>query len=587
MPIMTGAKAIVETLTEYDTELVVGYIGHCTHELADALTGHPTIRSFPPATEYGGGHIINGYNYVKGSAAAVGAWHSVGSFCAAGTIFEAYAGRIPSIHLGFNVDGTMKDREAMQEMPNHEVLRNIVKFSTRVERPDKLPEALHMAFQRAQTGRVGPAFIDIPFDITIDEADVVIPRGWQPPATRQGADHKVVAQIVDLLLSADRPALLIGGGGVRSEAGHEVVSLAERLAAPVATSSTGMGIIPEDHPLAVGLCGTIGWPIANEVIRSADVVLVAGSRLSDWGYAQAWAADLPGKLIHIDNDPDQVGAFYFPEIGVVGDAKALLAQVVNELAARGEDAVPREELETRRARVAELRDGWLSTLQERWASDEFPMSPWRVVHDVQSQLSDDDIIVVDAGSNTSWVFQGTVMRKPRKLLAPFGVGNLGSAFPLGLGAKLAGPESNVVVLTGDGGFHYTFNEISTAMREGIPVVAVVLNNGFYGSNLGFMNTLYGHAEWVTLANPDFAAIARAYGGYGETVSAPDQVGSAVRRALESGLPSFIDVPINPDYGYAATGAGPTIKWEPRLWPGDPTAAKRPGKLSDRYNAITR
>lgn len=586
MPIMTGARAMVETMTEYDTELVVGYIGHCTHELADALTGHPTIRSFPPATEYGGGSIVNGYNYVKGRPAALAAWHSVGSFVASGPIFEAQIGRIPSIHLGFNVDGTMKDREAMQEMPNHEVFRNITKFSTRVERPDKLPEALHKAFQLAQVGRLGPAFIDIPFDITIDEADMVIPRGWKAPSVRQTADPADVEQILDLLLQAERPVLLVGGGGARSGAGPEVLALAEALALPVATSSTAMGILPEDHPLSLGLCGTIGWPIANEAIRTADVVLVAGSRLSDWGYAQAWAADLPGRLIHIDNDPEQIGAFYFPELGIVGDVKAVLGQLVDAVQRRGAHAVASNVLEARRARTSEQRESWLGILRERWASDEFPMSPWRVVHDVQAQLDDDDIIVVDAGSNTSWVFQGTVVRKPYTLLAPFGVGNLGTAFPMGIGAKLAAPDSKVVVMTGDGGFHYTFNEMSTAVREDIPVVAVVFNNGYYGSNLGFMNTLYGHAEWVKLANPDFAAIARAYGGYGETVSSADEVGPAVQRAFESGLPAIIDVPINPDYGYSATGAGPTIRWEPRLWPGDPTGAKRPGKLSDQLSEVT-
>lgn len=576
---MRGADALVETLAAYDTELVVAFIGHTTHELADAFHAQEGIRSFHPVTEMGGGYIVNGYNFVKGRPAAVGVWHTIGSLVATTPIYEAQVARIPSVHITMNVDSAVHGREAMQEMPNVDVYRPITENAVRVERPDRIPELIHKAFQIAQLSRPGPTLVDIPYDFCIDEADVELPQGWLGPSHRAYASPEDVAAAAELLVGAERPVILAGGGAVSSGAEAEVLALAELLGIPVVTTSTGRGILDEDHPLALGLTGTIGSPAANALVAEADVVLVVGSRLADWGYAQSWVADLPGKLIHVDSDGSRVGDFYFPDVGIVGDAKAVVGQIAAAVAAQpGFERVAYQE-RPRSGDLAERKAQWRATVEENQGSDQWPMSPWRVVRDAQSQLGAEDMIVTDVGDNTGYVFQSTVIHNPRTLLAPFGVASLGTALPMAIGAKLAKPEANTVVITGDGGFQYTLNEIATAIREDVPLTVVVLNNGVLGSTQSHMQGLFGHETWVRLQNPDFAALAKAYGADGEQVGSPDGVAEAVRRGVDSGGVYVVDVPVDKSFGYPATGAGPVVKWEPRVWPGDVTGIKQPSRFS--------
>lgn len=581
MSVMNGAQAVIRTLEEYDAELVVGYIGHSTHELADTLIHDSNLRAVHPVTELAGAHIVNAYNFLRGRPAAVGLWHTCGSLLVTGGMYEGIVSRIPSVHLGLNVDGSFKGREGIQEMPNEEVFRPLTRYTERAERPDKLPEAVHRAFQRAQGAPNGPTFVDIPFDITIDEAEMTIPRGWKPPARRVAADASEIERAAALLLGAQRPVMLIGGGAVTSGAEEEVRELAELTGVPVTTTYTAQGILPEDHQLALGTSGTLGWPCANEVTTAADVVLVVGSRIADWGYAQAYAGALDGELIQIDTDADQLGAFYVPEISLLADAKTALRQLIDAVRASGQHVDEPFEERSWYAANTEAKDRFMAEMDRRAGSDETPLSPWRVMRDVQSQLGEDDIIVTDTGNNSGWVFQGTISRKPHRLLLSFGAGVLGAGFPMGIGAKLAEPDSNVVVALGDGGFQYATNEIATALRYDLPITVVVFNDGHYGANDGFQKGLYGRTSWTELNNPDYVALAKAYGADGERVDDPAQMAAAVKRGIDSKTVYVIDVPISTEHGYPATGVGPTIRWEPRRWPADVVGTKSPTKFSQK------
>lgn len=579
MAVMRGAEAVVRTLEQYETELLVGYIGHSTHEIADTITHDSEIKAVCPVTELAGSHIVNAYNFLRGRPAAVGLWHTCGSLLVTGGLYEGMVSRIPSVHIGLNVDGSFKDREGIQEMPNEEVFRPLTRRTLRAERPDKLPEALHRAFQAATGTPAGPTFVDVPFDITVDEAEMTIPTGWQEPSRRSAADPEDVARAAALLVNAERPLMLVGGGAASSGAAAEVLELAELLGIPVTTTYTAQGILSEEHPLSLGTSGTLGWSCANEATESADVVLALGTRIADWGYAQAYAGKIPGQLIHVDVDSGQLGGFYIPEIGMVADARTALRQLIE--AVKADSGYVPDSYENRPA-FAAARDSkarWMETMEARKDSDEFPLSPWRVMADVQGQLNPDDILVTDTGNNTGWVFQGTISTQQHRLLLSFGAGVLGAGFPMGIGAKLAEPDKNVVVALGDGGFQYATNEIPTALRHNLPITVVVFNDGYYGANNGFMQHLYGRTSWVGLNNPDYAALAKAYGADGEKIESPDQLGEAVRRGVDSGTVYVIDCPINPEIGYPATGVGPTIRWEPRTWPADVVGTQAPTKFS--------
>ncbi|MEQ3549743.1 thiamine pyrophosphate-binding protein [Pseudonocardia nematodicida] len=579
MTLMRGADAILDTLEAVGTDLLIGYIGHTTQELADATRERPGMRTMYPATELGGAHVINGYNIVKGRAAAAGLWHTCGTLLIPAALYEGMFSRIPSVHLGFNVDGSFQGRESMQEMPNVDVLTPMTRYSTRVERPDKLPETISRAAHRAHGAPAGPTFVDIPFDLTVDTAETTVPTGWSAPVNRSGADPEQIRAAARLLVGARRPVMIVGGGAVWSGADEEVARLAELLGIPVTTTFTSQGILPESHPLALGTSGPIGWRCANDWIADADVVLAVGSRLSEWGYAQSYTADMPGRLIHVDTDPAQLGNFYYPEIGVVADARTVLRQLVEAV---GQDPgfVPTPYRDRAHfAAVREAKEKWVAGTRERALVEDSPISPWRVVSAIESALDPTDYIVSDAGNNTGWVFQGAAAERSRRLVTTAGAGVLGAGFPMALGVKLARPQSQVVVGVGDGGFGYAHNEIAFALRENIPVTVVVFNDSALGANKGFMTNLYGQPSWTALNNPDFVALARAYGADGERVEDAGQLDDAVKRGVASGTVYVIDVPIGQDYGYPATTSGGKVKWPARQWPADVIGTRSPGTFT--------
>jgi len=578
MTLKRGADAILETLEAGGVELVLGYIGHTTQELADASRSRNKLRTMFPATEMGGAHVINGYNYVKNRAAAAGIWHTCGTMLIPGALYEGMSSRIPSVHLGMNIDGAFKDREAMQEMPNLEVMKSITRYATRAERPNKLPETIYRAIQRAHGTPAGPTFVDIPFDLTIDVAEMTTPSGWEAPSHRSGAGPELIAKVIELLLPAKRPVLIVGGGAVASSAEEEVRAFAEMLGVPVVTTHTSQGILPESHPLALGSAGPIGWSCANEWVASADVVVAIGTRLTDWGWAQTYAAGLAGKLVHVDLDAGQLGNFYFPAIGIVGDARTVLAQLIEAVGHSPEYHAKPFQDHQRFAEISALREAWLEKMRSRASSSETPISPWRIAGAIEAALNPEDYIVSDAGNNTGWIYQGTMSERSRRLVTTSGAGVLGAGFPMALGVKLAAPDVNVVAAVGDGGFGYATNEIAFALREKIAITVIVFNDSALGANNGFMTYLYGQPNWTALNNPDFAALAKSYGAQGERVEDPADLENAVRRGVASGTVYVIDVPISQAFGYPSTGVGGKVKWEPRQWPSDTIGTLTPQRF---------
>jgi acetolactate synthase I/II/III large subunit len=432
--------------------------------------------------------------------------------------------------------------------------------------------------QRAHGAPAGPTFVDIPFDLTVDIAEMEIPTGWSAPRSRPGADPEQVREALRLLVGAERPVLIVGGGAVWSEADAEVLELAELVGAPVTTTLTSQGIVAESHPLSLGTSGPIGWRCANEWIADADVVVAVGSRISEWGYSQSYTADMPGKLVHIDTDPGQLGNFYFPEVGIVGDVRTVLRQMIEAVRQDPEFVAAPYQDRSHYAAVCAAKEKWTAQRRERAAVDDSPISPWRVVSAIESAVGPEDYIVSDAGNNTGWVFQGTTAERSRRLVTTFGAGVLGAGFPMALGVKLARPETNVVVGVGDGGFGYAHNEIAFALRENIPVTVVVFNDSALGANKGFMTNLYGQPSWTALNNPDFVALARAYGADGERVEDAGDLNAAVKRGVGSGTVYVIDVPIGEAYEYPATGTGGKVKWPPRQWPADVIGTRAPGRF---------
>lgn len=578
-----GADLIVEALEEYGTEQVFGFIGHTSHFMADAFSkSRLGARLVNPATELGGAWMVNGYNYVKDRAAAVGTWHCVGNLLLHPAMQEARSGRISAVHIGLNSDGRLASRsEAAQQVP-WQTFSPIARSTQRVERLDKVGEAIHEAFRIAEGTPAGPAYVDIPFDLTADQIDerAVVPRGATRPGKVLQASSDDVREAAAQLVAARNPVILAGGGVARSGGGAALLKLAELAGVPVVTSSTGAGVFPETHALAMGSAGFCGWKSANDMLEAADFALVLGSRLSDWGIAQGYIVKMP-KFVHVDTDPVVLGSFYFPQLPIVADAKTFVEQLIAVLPeTRGFKAVPFQQRENCR-RAGEFRKAWDAWVREQERGDDMPASMFRVMAEVRKLQRPEDIIVTDIGNHTLPMFGGAILQRPRRMVTSMGEGILGCGFPMALGAQLAEPDSRVFLGTGDGALFYHFNEFRVAIEHRLPVITMVFTNDAYGANWTLMNHQFGENNWSQFRNPDWAAIARAFGAHGESVGKTGDIAGALQRAIDSGKPALIEIPVTKTQGLASDpvgGIGPNLLLKGReIAAADPAGAMYPGE----------
>ena len=347
---------------------------------------------------------------------------------------------------------------------------------------------------------------------------------------------------LERLLAAQRPLIVCGGGVLSSGAWDEVAALAERLEVPVATTFMGKGSLPENHPLALGPFGLLGRPMTNEWVLRADFVLALGTRFTNVDTA-AWRIPRPGtEIVQVDLDPTELGRNYPVSIGIAGDVRSVLAEMLSRLAARE----PKRTFGFR-AEVEALRHKWLvergteSTLARD--TDTSPVHPLQAIRALQRQMRPEDVIICDSGFNQIWGGQYfEVRRSGRAYLGPRGFGVMGYSFPAAIAVKLADPSRRVVALCGDGGFSMVLQELETARRVNAPVVVCILNN----RNLEYVKqnqrmlfaSRFLSSDHLDI---DFAQVARSFGCFGVRVRSSSELEGALREALECDQPAVVDV----------------------------------------------
>lgn len=582
MTLKSGAELIVETVLEQGGETVVGFIGHSTHEIADAVKKSELGKTVVnPATELGGCHILNGYNYVKDRAAAVGMWHTVGNLLLHAGMQEARSGRIPSVHIGFNSDSRLAGRrEACQQVP-WQSFNPIALSTTRIERHDKIGEHVYNAFRVAEGHPSGPAYVDIPFDMCFDRIDgrAIVPRGANRADRPVSAAAEDVAETARKLVAAKNPVIIAGGGVARAKGGEALKKLAELAGIPIVTTSNGSGVVSELHPLVLGMAGFCGWKSANKMIEGADFALVLGSRLSDWGIAQGYCVRLP-QIVHVDADPGVPGSFYLTHLSIHADAKSFAEQLAGVLPhTPGFQAVPYETRENVR-KAAELKKAWLAEVEEKGRADTIPASMWRVMAELRKVMRPDDLLVTDIGNHTLPMLAGVPQHKPRRIVSSQGEGVLGCGFPMAIGAQLAEPHNKVFLGTGDGALFYHFNELRVAMEHKLPIVCIVFTNGAYGANHQLMGYRYQSPSWCDFTNPKWVDIFKAFGANGETIGACSDMAGALQRAINAKTPYVIEVPVTKSEGLASDdvgGVGPKLLIKGREIPVDVEGSLLPGE----------
>jgi acetolactate synthase-1/2/3 large subunit len=585
-----GGEIIVEYLVREKVPYVFGLCGHGNVGLLDALYDRTdAIRTISTRHEQTAGHMADAYFRVAHRPAATLTSCGPGSANLPIALACAYMDSSALLAITGNVPTSQFNRAAFQETYRHfqadfpSVIRPYVKRSWQPTRTDMLPTALRQAFATMLGGRPGPVNLDVPFNVFKEPAEVDVPQpaAWRAGiSSRSGGDPAAIREAVDLLRGARRPLIYVGHGVTLSEAADELTAFAHRLRIPVIFSPNGFGTLEMTDPLALGFVGRNGVFHANEAARTCDVLLAVGVRFDDRS-SSSWIPGYsfnipPTRLIHVDIDPEEVGRNYPVHLGIVGDARTVLRQLVAAAEGPGREPMGREAW---LADIAKWRAQWEAFVHPHWTSEAEPIHPQRVVGALRAVLPDDGIVLPDVGVHHNWLVQFWPARRPGTLLNSWGFGAMGFGVCGVLGAKLAAPDRPCVAVCGDGGFMMRPDVLCTAVEYGIPAVWVVWNNFAYGGIRDIQLGMLAKREIATsfvrekdgrLINPDFVALARACGADGIRVERPGDLAGALEHALGADAPFVLDVHVDRDIRPPGVGT-----WElPPLPYGEPAFGRR-------------
>ncbi len=527
---MTGATAALAQLAAEGVEVAVGIPGEHNIALCDAVLDHPRMRFITGRHEQAITFMANSYARASARVAVslnVGGPGVTNSLTA---LADAYCDSVPMLLVASCCDRVTLGRGGFHELKDQSaVLQSVTKWHTRVEEVDAVPAAIQRALFEARSGRPGPTAVEIPVGLQCEEAEVRLRTPL--PVPRPAADVEAVAEAARHLSAARVPMVLIGGGAARADCGRELVALVECLNAACFTTSLGKGVVPDDHPLS------LGWRLVENgpgriFLDEADVLLVVGSSLGEVETG-GWALPLPRKLIHIDICPGIIGRNYRAAVGLTGDAKVVLGQLLDALA--GCDVTDRR---SPAPRIAALKAQIHARIRDK--------TSFQFVRTMQAALPDDAVVTNDASVMNAWTLVHLTRTRPRTAYITRSLAALGFAYPAAVGAKLAYPERQAVAVTGDGGFLFTSDALSTAVQYRLNAVALVFNDRSYGTIKQAQIDRFGRAVGVDLVNPDFVRLAEAYGGAGCHVERPDDLRVALAAAFARDVPTVIEVPFEPD-----------------------------------------
>jgi len=463
-------------------------------------------------------------------------------------VLEAASGCTPLVVLGSSVGTVNEGKGAFQETPQVDMLRPITKWAFRLPSADRTPWAVRRAFSIASNGKPGPVYLDVPFDIgstPTSETDYI--PSVRPIRVRP--DWERVKEAAELLLGSERPVIVAGGGAHASGCSRELVALSELLGIPVLTTPCGRGVIPEIHPLALGLVGLYRTRVGRSAYQAADLVVSLGSRNEEFQTA-AWSYFPDGaRLIQVDIDPCEIGRNWIPDVALVGDVKLTILDLMAVLSER----IRRKPLEEmpRIREIMEAKAAFLREVEAECSDSSVPLKTKRIVHEANGVFGGGTVLVNENGSQDLWSYYYPYYRvlDLDGCVAPAEQTCMGFGVAGAIGAKLAAPDRKVICTTGDGAFQMFMKELPTAVQYAAPVTWIVLNN--YSLGWIKLHEKAAGERYIAVdfeAQPDFAAIAEASGCHGRQVSAPDDIRPSLETALKQnldGVPAVLDFVVDP------------------------------------------
>jgi acetolactate synthase-1/2/3 large subunit len=543
---LTGAEAAVEMLKAHGVEIVFGLCGDTSLPFYDALARLPHgMRHVLARDERSAAYMADGYARVSGKVGVCEGPSGGGVTYVLPGLAEANESSVPLLCINSDISVTARGRYTLTELDQGALMRPVTKWNVVLDRTEDLPQIFRTAFKEVTTGRPGAAHIALPFDVqngSVNRADVWGDVNFgRYPAERMAPDSEFVERAADLLRDAANPIFICGGGIVISGAEQELLTLAERLSTPVATTISGKGSISEEHPLAVGVVGSNGGtPETRSVVDLADLIIFAGCRAGSVT-TERWRHPAPGKtkIIHLDVDPAVLGANYPVDVPLVGDAKLTL-HMLNE-------ALVRINRPLDASRVEAAKEQKFAKFQALAESGDMPIKPERVVAELTRALDADTIVVVDAGTPCPYFSAYYPVRLTgRRFFSNRAHGALGYSMAAAIGAHFARPEVKCVSVMGDGSFGFTCGELETAVRYRLPVTFVVISNASYGWIKAGQKSGYGQRYFaVDFADTDHAAVAAAFGVKSWRVTEPSHLGKVFNEALAHGGPTLVDIVCQP------------------------------------------
>jgi len=531
---LTGGQALARALRAEGIDVIFGIVGTHNVSLFDGLYDVAGLRVITTRHEQGAGFMADGYARASGRIATCLVVPGPGVTNLMTPMGQAYLDSVPLLAVaGQNPSARLDQRlEEFHELHRSlDVTASVTLRSTRLHSPAEAPGAIRAAVQLMRSGRPRPVFIEVPMDVAAAEQEVTALEPTEDGLARAEMDAEAIDQAAHLLGEARKPLVLAGGGVICAEAGPELRKVAARLGAPIITTVHGRGAVPDDDPLALG----DGWSrldFFDPLLAEADVCLAVGTSFGTVNDASR-GSKLPHSLVQIDIDPTAIGRHRSAAIGIVGDAQRALDRLRSALG------------------TGAYREVWCDVPAwrsvKRAAISRVAEPVLRILDDLREALPRDAIVADDLCVAGYWAPLAFDVFEPRTLLHPGMWGTLGYALPAAIGAQIGRPDRVAVALCGDGGFLYTSQELSTALQEGVNVIAIVFNDHAYGALKLFQDRLLrGRRIGVKLHNPDFARLGEAYGAVGVKLRKTTELGDAVSDAVERGGVTVIECPIDFD-----------------------------------------
>ena len=529
---LTGAEIVCESLIEEGVDVLFGLPGGAILPFYGALPKYSELKHILVRHEQAAAMAADGYARSTGKVGVCTATSGPGATNLVTGITAAQMDSVPVVAITGQVSRPAIGKDAFQETDVTGITLPVTKHNYLVMNTDEIATAIKEAFHIARTGRPGPVLVDIPRDVLTETCEYIYPvnidlPGYKP---KMEASKEEINEAVQLINDAKKPVIIAGHGALISHAHNEVIELAEKCQIPVITTLLGISTLPTDHFLNLGMPGMHGMAYASIAIEESDTLIALGMRFDDrvTGKLEAFAPN--ARVLHVDIDPSELGKNIKPHVGIQGDLKTVLNQLI--------PAVDNNINVDWMNRIEQLRSEHPS-LNIRETSE---LLPQYVLKELAKETNQEAIIVTGVGQHQMWAAQFCEFSYPNSWVTSGGLGTMGFEVPAALGAKVGQPDKAVWSIAGDGGFQMTFPELATAVENNIDVKFAILNNNNLGMVKQLQDLSYDSEYTATqyAGNPDFVKIAEAYGITGIRVTDKTEVSSAIQTAITTPGPVIVE-----------------------------------------------